>query len=184
MNTLQDSPGPLPRPEDLDEFRQGRVLLMLSKLGSEKPTPHPDLERLSFYDFFSANPFLIPADRSTKAQLSLAGFEASNLSYQSSSQRFANNRARLQFDIAVLTARGLVAPEVQDRRVTYRATEEGVRLADSFRSLYADAFRRSSGMIVDRLRRLSDAALRRDAKTWLRAESLIIDLYDRDTSIQ
>ena len=170
------------RPEDLDEFRQGRLLLLLAGLEAERAAQRPDLERLSFYDFFSANPFLVPADAPTKARLAHAGFEASNLSYQSSSQRFANNRARLQFDLAVLAARGLVAAEVLERRVTYGATEAGKHLADSFRSLYADAFRHSASLIVDRLRRVSDTALRNDAKSWLRAESLMVDLYDRDSS--
>lgn len=183
MNSPPDAERPLTRPEGLDEFRQGRLLLMLAGLNEELPAQR-DLERLSFYDFFAANPFLVPSDTAMRARFSHAGFEASNLSYQSSSQRFANNRARLQFDLAVLTARGLVRPEVQDRRVTYRATQEGRDIADSFRSLYADAFRRSSDLIVERLRRVSDAALRRDAKTWLRAESLMIDLYDRDASPQ
>ncbi|HEV3166810.1 MAG TPA: ABC-three component system middle component 2 [Isosphaeraceae bacterium] len=182
MRSSADTERLVSRPEDLDEFRQGRLLLMLAGLDSVRSANHADLERLSYYDFFSANPFLVPGDASTRAKLSHAGFETSNLSYQSSSQRFANNRARLQFDLAVLTARGLVMPEVHDRRVNYRATPQGGQLAAAFRSLYADAFRKSASLIVDHLRHLSDTALRRDAKTWLRAETFMIDLYDRDTS--
>jgi hypothetical protein len=168
------------RPEELDEFRQGRLLLVFSALDPSKPAQRPDLERLSYYDFFAANPFLVPTDAPTKALLTHAGFEASNLSYQSSSQRFTNNRSRLQFDLAILVALGLVAPELHDRRVTYGATAAGKTVAASFRSLYASAFLDSSALIVDRLKRMSDTALRRDAGQWLRAEALMIDLYDRD----
>ncbi len=95
------------RPEDLDEFRQARLLLLLRGLAS-LAAPAPDLERLSFYDFFSANPFLVPIEEATRIALASAGFDVTNLSYQSSSQRFANNRARLQFDLAMLLARDLV----------------------------------------------------------------------------
>lgn len=180
MSSLQQASPSTTRPEELDEFRQGRLLVLLAGLERKKHGQRPDLERLSFYDFFSANPFLVPLETAAKAMLSHAGFESSNLSYQSSSQRFTNNRSRLQFDLAMLIARGLVAPEVRDRRVTYGASKAGQDLADSFRSFYADAFRRSSDLIVDRLRRMSDTGLRRDAKTWLRAEALMIDLYDGD----
>jgi hypothetical protein len=182
-SSTQTSPSAT-RPEELDEFRQGRLLVLLAGLEGKKPAQWPDLERLSFYDFFSANPFLVPLDAPAKAALSHAGFESSNLSYQSSSQRFTNNRSRLQFDLAMLVARDLVAPQVHERRVTYGATKAGQDLAASFRSLYADAFRRSSTLIVDRLRRMSDTALRRDAKTWLRAEALMIDLYGSEITNQ
>lgn len=172
------------RPEDLDEFRQARLLLLLAMLTSTRPSVRPDLERLSFYDFFSANPFLLATDEQTTATLSLAGFDATNLSYQSSGQRFANNRARLQFDLAVLTARGLVSLEVRDRRVTYSSTPTGTAVGASLRSMYADSYRRSAAIVFDRLRRMSDAALRREAKSWLRADALMIDLYDPDTIAQ
>src|SRR2546421_12229882 len=112
------------RPEDLDGFRQARLLLLLRSL-SDLDAPAPDLERLSFYDFFSANPFLVPIEAPIRAALTFAGFESANLSYQSSSQRFANNRARLQFDLAILVARGLIMPQVHGRRVTYGITEDG-----------------------------------------------------------
>lgn len=167
------------RPDDLDDFRQARLLLLARSLASPGVAA-PDLERLSFYDFFSANPFLVPAEPSARVSLAFAGFEAANLSYQSSGQRFANNRARLQYDLAILVARGLVMPTVLGRRVTYSVSDAGASLADAMNSMYAEAFRESSKIIVEKLRRMSDTALRTSAKDWLRAENLLIDLYGPD----
>ncbi len=173
-----EAPGSI-RPDRLDEFRQGRLLLLLNVLSlTSKPQHAPDLERLSFYDFFAANPFLVPIDDRTGSSMSIAGFDRSNLSYQSSGQRFANGRARLQFDLAVLAARGLISASVHNRRVTYAASNQGLEVAKLMRSLYAQAYEQSARVILDRLRRLSDKGLRESAREWLRAEALLVDIYD------
>jgi hypothetical protein len=112
----------------------------------------------------------------------LAGFDSRNLSYQSSAQRFTNRRARLQYDLALLVSYGLVRPEVVAKRVAYGLTDDGAELADRFESLYVRSYRKSAQMIVARLNRLTDARLREDAKRWLRAEALLIDLYDEEAT--
>jgi hypothetical protein len=46
------------------------------------------------------------------------------------------------------------------------------------RSLYAQAYRLSAGTVVSKLKTHSDSGLRAAAKDWLRAEALMVDLYD------
>ncbi len=145
-----------------------------------RPKPGLDIERVSFYDFFAANPFLLPPNNRAHSAFSLAGFAESNLSYQSSGQRFANARARLQFDLAVLVARGVVVASVTNKRVTYSATEVGTTIAGQLHSLYARAYSESATLVARLLDRLSDSSLRKSARQWLRAEALMIDLYETE----
>jgi hypothetical protein len=47
------------RPDDLLAFRLGRLILLLETVPG-LPSPRPmDVERISLYDFFADNPFLI-----------------------------------------------------------------------------------------------------------------------------
>ena len=169
----------LVRPEDLDAFRVGRLLLLLDTVAADAKAPQLDFERIAYYDFFAANPFLAVADEPiVERELLLAGFSHRNLSYQSSAQRFSNRRSRLQFDMAQLVALELAVAEAGDGRVTYAAATAGHDLAARMTSLYAQAYRRSVSLIVGRLRRLSDSRLRDCAKEWLRAEPFMIDIYE------
>jgi hypothetical protein len=148
------------RPESLDLFRLGRLLVLLSTASEAKAARPLDLERLGYYDFFAANPFLVFGGDDERRELVLAGFDSRNLSYQSSAQRFTNRRSRLQYDLALLVAYGLVRPEVVAKRVAYGLTDDGAKFADRFESLYARSYRKSAQMIVARLNRLTDARLR------------------------
>jgi hypothetical protein len=82
------------RPDDLLTFRIARLLLLLdvvARLELKKPL---DIERLGFYDFFAANPFLaVGDDEAARREVALAGFSSYDLSYQSSGHRFVNRRA-------------------------------------------------------------------------------------------
>jgi hypothetical protein len=171
------------RPEDLDAFRQARILLLMERLVSLQPDAALDIERLAYYDFFVANPFLLPLTEGAAATLGLAGFIKANLSYQSASQRFANNRARMQFDLATLVARGLLVSEVVGKRVAYRPIPSGIGVAANFRSLYAMGYRRSAEIILQVIRKLSDTRLRAAAKEWLKADALMVDLYDIEATL-
>lgn len=138
-----------------------------------------DIERLAFYDFFSANPFLIfDVDDEERRELILAGFDSRTLSYQSSAQRFSNRRQRLQHDLAWLTSYALIHVAPVQGKVSYGLTEQGKETATALQSLYALSFTESARLVTDRLNRLTDKSLRDRAKGWLRAESLMIDLYD------
>jgi predicted transcriptional regulator len=175
---MTPSPAGAVRPEHLDQFRQGRLLLLMDVLARHTPALQPDIERLGIYDFFAANPFLVPLPPTAQSQLAVAGFTKSNLSYQSASQRFANARARIQFDLAVLASRGLAFAQAMQRRVTYRLTPTGQALAPQMRSMYAQSYQASAVVVVGHLRRMSDTALRDGIRQWLRAEAFLIDLYE------
>jgi len=138
-----------------------------------------DIERISLYDFFADNPFLVfGRDTEQHETLVLAGFDSRNLSYQSSAQRFSSRRERLQHDLAVLLAYGLVSAGAEARRVAYRLTDAGRQHAQELRSLYAQAYRRSAELVARELNRLSDRALQERTREWLRADELLIDLFE------
>lgn len=173
-------PDALPlRPDDLLAFRLGRLVLLLDTvpgLPSAKPF---DIERISFYDFFADNPFLIfGRDTLEHEALVMAGFDSRNLSYQSSAQRFSSRRERLQHDLATLVAYGLAAATPEARRVVYALTGSGTDYASSLRSLYAQAYRTSAALVGRALNKLSDRALQVRTREWLRADDLLIDLFE------
>lgn len=165
-------------PETLTAFRLGQLLLLLDAADALRVAP-VDIDRLGFYDFFAANPFLIvEKDHREGRALQMAGFEYENLDYQSSSQRFSNRRARLQHDLALLTAYGLLSVAPVDGRVGYGLTELGKAASAKFSALYAHAYRESARVVIRRLKGLSDTKLRADARSWLAADDLMIDLYE------
>jgi hypothetical protein len=167
-------------PERLMWFRLGQLILLL-RAAAEANTGPLTIDRLGYYDFLSANPFLVvDAETVEGTDLQLAGFSERNLDYQSAPQRFANRRARLQHDLNLLVAYGLVELKVDRRRsLGFVLTDSGHAIASSFRSLYADQYRRSAVLVIGRLKMLSDLRLRERAHTWLRAEGLLMDLYDQ-----
>lgn len=167
------------RPDDLLAFRLARLLVLLDTvpdIASPKPM---DIERISLYDFFADNPFLVFGRESEQHEmLVLAGFDSRNLSYQSSAQRFSSRRERLQHDLATLLAYGLVSAGATARRVAYALTDDGREHAQQLRSLYAKAYRRSAELITRELNRLSDKALQAQTREWLQADELLIDLFE------
>jgi hypothetical protein len=166
------------RPERLRQFRLARLLVLLDVTSAQKSPKPLDIERLAFYDFFAANPFLIVGDDDPERRdLLLAGFNANSLSYNSSAQRFTNRRARLQHDLTLLTAYAHVEAETIQGRVAYGITERGQSIAQSLRALYAVAYRDSAAIVIRRLTKLSDKKLREEARRWLRAEGFLIDIY-------
>ena len=172
-------------PEHDPIFRLAQLLLLLRTLhdGSASPTG-TNLERLAYYDFFSANPYLVVGpDDADRPRLVMAGFDDRSLSYASSGQRFTSRRERLQHDLALLVAYGLAAATVQGGAVTYGITSAGSELASRFTALYARAYTTSADMVLRRLRRLSDSKLRESARQWLRPDhaslpDAVLDLFD------
>lgn len=177
---LSAVPDALPlRPDDLLAFRLGRLLLLLETVPALPAQKPMDIERISFYDFFADNPFLIFGRNTAEhKELVLAGFDSRNLSYQSSAQRFSSRRERLQHDLAMLVAYGLASVGQQSRRVVYSLTPTGTDITSSLRSLYAVAYRSSATVVGRTLNRLSDKALQEQTRRWLRADELLIDLFE------
>lgn len=173
------NPLPVP-PEDHVLFRLSQLLLLM-QLVAPPDRPGLGLERLGYYDFFSANPFLVVGEDEleARANLHIAGFDERQLSYAATGQRFANRRRRLQHDIALLVAYGLATL----RAGGWSLTPLGLDTAEQLTALYAEQYRASVNLIVKRLARLTtDTALSRQAREWLREPALILDLYGATSS--
>ncbi|MFI9531072.1 hypothetical protein [Micromonospora rosaria] len=167
---------PLPvLPEDHVLFRITQLLLLM-RVVAGPDTQGLGLERLGYYDFFSANPFLVIGrdEKKARAQLHLAGFDERQLSYAATGHRFVNRRRRLQHDLALLAAYDLATL----RAGGWTLTARGLDTAHQFTALYAEQYMTSVRLVVQRLARFgSDAALARQAGQWLREPQLILDLY-------
>jgi hypothetical protein len=187
-------PSPVVVPEDDVIFRLAQLLLLLASL-ERLGQPGISLERLGSYDFLVANPLLVLTDEkdADRRRLMMAGFDGRALSYASPAHRFTTRRERLQHDLALLVAYGLVAPTV-DKSVLYAITRDGRELADRFTAVYARSYRLSAELLVRRLSRMSDKRLREAVSTWTtvardtpRPEALdLLDavdlLHDHDTA--
>ncbi|KXK62657.1 hypothetical protein AWW66_06945 [Micromonospora rosaria] len=162
-------------PEDHVLFRITQLLLLM-RVVAGPDTQGLGLERLGYYDFFSANPFLVIGrdEKKARAQLHLAGFDERQLSYAATGHRFVNRRRRLQHDLALLAAYDLATL----RAGGWTLTARGLDTAHQFTALYAEQYMTSVRLVVQRLARFgSDAALARQAGQWLREPQLILDLY-------
>jgi hypothetical protein len=161
-------------PEEHVLFRLAQLVLLLRVVGGPS-RPGVGLERLGYYDFFAANPFLVvPADNTEeRARLHLAGFDERQLSYASTGPRFANRRRRLQHDVALLVAYDLGRPEEDGWVLTAR----GAAVADQLTAMYAQQYMTAAEMVIRHLSRLSDSALAMQAGQWLRNPGLLLDLY-------
>jgi hypothetical protein len=142
-----------------------------------------EIDRLGIIDFLAANPFLvIPETEKAFDRLRLAGFGAHSLTYAAPGQRFATRRSRLQHDIALLVAYGLVTVRVSDGRRKYFMTRLGHEIAEALSSTYADAYRLSATEVLARAGRLSDRALRQQLRSWLRADPSLFELLWQDAA--
>lgn len=165
-------------PEDRQVFRLAQLTVLLEVAGEEKIAMQT-VDRLGFYDFFSANPFVVVSgddrrDATDRLTLRLAGFSSRQLSYASTGQRFVSRRRRLQHDLALLIAYRVA--EIDE--TGYTLTPSGQELAARLSSVYAEAYRDAARVVLRRLRRLSDRQLRQQADEWLGRSWLLIDVLD------
>ncbi|AEY94313.1 hypothetical protein SHJG_p1182 (plasmid) [Streptomyces hygroscopicus subsp. jinggangensis 5008] len=129
------------------------------------------LERIGYYDFLSANPFLVvEPDSREAALLRLAGFDPRVLSYASSGQRFTSRRERIQYDLSLLVAYGCCSVANENGGLVYSITTAGRQMSTQLTSTYARSFTTAAEMVIGKLRRLSDAGLRRQTAQWLRVD--------------
>ncbi|WP_197048572.1 ABC-three component system middle component 2 [Streptosporangium roseum] len=159
---------PVVVPEHDTIFRLAQLVLLMDVLVEF----HPDgahLERLGAYDFLAANPLLMASaeDDPDRLSLQLAGFDDRALSYASPAQRFATRRERLQHDLALLIAYGLVATSVRGH-VLYRLTDSGRQMARDFTAMYARSYKTAASVVISRLRKFSDKRLRESLTAWTR----------------
>lgn len=165
-------------PEDRQVFRLAQLTVLLEVAGEENIVMRT-IDRLGFYDFFSANPFVVVSgddnrDATDRLTLRLAGFSSRQLSYASTGQRFVSRRRRLQHDLALLIAYRVAAVD----ETGYALTPSGQELAARLNSVYAEAYRDAARVVLRRLRRLSDRQLRQQADEWLGKSWLLIDVLD------
>jgi hypothetical protein len=176
---IQDLSAAVPvAPEDRQVFRLAQLVLLLETAAANQVGVRT-VDRLGFYDFFAANPFVVTEgednrDSADRLALRLAGFTDRQLSYASTGQRFASRRRRLQHDLALLLAYKLavVSP------TGYVLTSDGQAVAEGLTSIYADAYRQAALVVLRRLGRMSDRQLTESAGRWLGQSWLLIDLLD------
>lgn len=165
-------------PEDRTVFRLAQLLILLDVAKNENRRV-ATLERLGYYDFFAANPYIVVTDNDgsdidDRVGLELAGFSRRSLAYASTGPRFISRRRRLQHDLARLIAFKLCHLN-QDG---YRLTAEGHALISQLNTVYADAYRVSASIILQRLGRMSDRRLKQSVEEWLGKSWLLVDLLD------
>lgn len=165
-------------PEDQLVFRLAQLTLLL-EIAARDRYSIKTIDRLGFYDFFAANPFVVISDGqrgddTDRLTLRLAGFTDQQLSYASTGQRFASRRRRLQHDMALMLAYRLVTIDADG----YALTDAGRGVAESLNSVYADAYRDAAQIVLRRLGRLSNRRLTEAAERWLGQSWLLLDLLD------
>jgi hypothetical protein len=179
VDIVNDLSGAVPgSPEDRQVFRLAQLVLLL-EVADDNDVAVSTIDRLGFYDFFAANPFLVTSgsdnrDAADRLTLRMAGFTNRQLSYASTGQRFVSRRQRLQHDLALLFAYGLAT--VGSRG--YVLMPAGRTVATALTSVYADAYREAARVVLRRLGRLSDRQVAENAQRWLGQSWLLIDLFD------
>jgi len=166
--------------EDEELFNSARLLILFDVLDEKEIMDGINIERIGYYDFFSAQPFLIfgEGEKDIKLDLLLHGFEATTISYISSSQRFTNRREKLKHYLAGLIMRNLIIVNNANGQFLYSITKEGKQIASQFKAMYIMAYRKSADIIITKLSKMNDRILASKARQWLKAEPFIIDLYD------
>ena len=163
-------------PEERTVFRVAQLALLLS-MAEECNTKLTNLDRVAYFDFFAANPFVVldgessEKDARDRLTLRLAGFTDRQLNYGAIGHRFTTRRERIQYDLALLVARGL-AQVLPDR---YAITSGGADFAQALATVYADAYRTAAGIVFKRFGNLSETRLRAKAERLLGAPWLLID---------
>ncbi len=144
------------RSEDDQVFRIAQLLLLMDELAGLPIA----LDRLTCYDFFAENPYLLFGQSDpARARLRLAGFVEGALSYSSPGQRFTTRQERVRGDLALLVAYGLVEGTIDKRSIKFHVTRRGAEIVSGLRSMYADGYRQSARLVYERLRQLSDVRL-------------------------
>jgi len=165
-------------PEDDLVFNSARLLLLFDELATVCKKGI-DIERLSYYDFFAANPYVILAnDDPSRLDFELEGFEPNKLEYSSSAQRYNSKRESMKHYLALLLAKGLIDVTNEEGKIVFSITERGSSVANQIKTLYAIAYRKSVGYVIRQLKDYSDTKLWKVSRIWLEAKAFQIDLYN------
>lgn len=166
-------------------FRQAQLLLLLEVVMQRRAITKT-LDRLAYYDFFAANPYMVVSgdearDVRDRLSLRLLAFSENQVSYNATGQRFVSRRRRIQHDMTRLVGLGL--GRLSDAS-GWHLTSQGSEIAARLDTQYADAFRHSADLVVRRLHSLSDRAMRTNAERWLGQSWLLVDFLDDVRSIE
>ncbi len=170
-------------PEESPVFRVAQLALLLAT-AEESDIAITNLDRLAYFDFFAANPFIMldgesaKKDTNDRLTLRLAGFTDGQVTYGSIGHRFTTRRERIRHDLALLVGRGL-AQVLADR---YAVTPAGAEFANELRTVHADAYRSAARIVFKRFNGLSEARLRTKAEKLLGKHWLLIDFLADVTS--
>ena len=166
-------------PEDAVIFNSSRLLMLFDVLDRMKIKNGIDMERLCYYDFFAANPFLILSKEDPmRLEIEIEGFEPNKLEYMSTPQRYRTKRASIKQYLSLLLSKGLIKVINKEGKILYEITQLGVEVSGKINSMYAMAYRKSVSCVVRMLKNLSDRQLSEKASEWLEARSFQVDLYD------
>jgi predicted transcriptional regulator len=166
-------------PEDAIVFNSSRLLLLFEVLSELKIKDGIDLERLCYYDFFSANPFLvITKDDPMYWEIEVEGFDPNKLEYASNAQRYSTKRGSIKHYLALLLSKGLITVANRNGKLLYEITPLGIETSRKISTIYAIAYRKSVFCIVRKLKVYSDKQLGEKASEWLEAKTFQVDLYD------
>jgi hypothetical protein len=164
--------------EDATTFNSARLLLLFETLHIiDNEKSQIDMERLCYYDFFAANPFLIiKDDNPERLLLEIEGFDPNKLEYLTTVQRYETKRLQVKHYIAVLVSKGLITVENYDKKIVYSITHLGLTISNRINSMYAIAYRKSVSFVIRKLKRYTDPQLNEQASIWLRAKTFQVDL--------
>lgn len=166
-------------PEDDIIFNSSRLLILFDVVRDLDIKKGMDLERLSYYDFFAANPFLIiKKDNPERIDLEIEGFISNKIEYYSTAQLYRTKRASLKQYLSLLITKGLINMINKDGKFIFNITQLGIDTSKKLNTMYALAYRKSVAIIVNMLKRYSDKKLWESANVWLESKSFQIDLYD------
>lgn len=163
-------------PEAQSSFRLAQLLLLVEQahlLGRRIPS----IDRLGYYDFFTANPFIVTSDQYPGRErdqviLKRAGFLEGQLSYGQAGQRYVSRRERLRADVASLVSYGLVYV----RHDGYGLTDAGQDFAADLSTVYADQYREAVKVAVGRLGPMTDSRLLATVQRWFGESWLLLDI--------
>lgn len=163
-------------PEERTVFRAAQLALLLAA-AEDAGAKLTNLDRVAYFDFFAANPFIVldgeftEKDARDRLTLRLAGFTEGQLTYGAVGHRFVTRRERIQHDLSLLVARGL-AQALPDR---YAITPSGSEFANALKTVYAEAYNSAASIVFKRFGGLSETRLRAKAEKLLGAPWLLID---------
>jgi hypothetical protein len=164
--------------EDEDIFNASRLLILFDVLNKSAKYKSVGIERIPYYDFFSANPFLIFNSDKSKVELRLEGFPSRTISYSSSNHRFISRVEKLKYCISYLISRDLINIDYNDGRILYIITQKGIDIAATIKTFYSNSYRKSSIMVIKLLEPMSNTKLFKESKKWLKADTFVLDLID------